>query len=137
MITAVRWISSLLILAALLTIVRALPINQAMGAIQSWTAGLGSDGNPDMTRKPGNRARATEAVPFATFAIDFQLALIQEHIDKAVAANEDRAMVEVRKRWARAQGFLSAARTSLGLVSNAQYELDHSRVYPSKPTKRS
>jgi uncharacterized membrane protein YdjX (TVP38/TMEM64 family) len=41
MITAVRWISSLLIVAALLTIVRALPIDQAMGAIQGWTAGLG------------------------------------------------------------------------------------------------
>ncbi len=41
MITAVRWISSLVILAALLTIVRALPIDQAMGAIKGWTAGLG------------------------------------------------------------------------------------------------
>jgi uncharacterized membrane protein YdjX (TVP38/TMEM64 family) len=41
MITAVRWISSLLIVASLLTIIRALPIDQAMGAIKGWTAGLG------------------------------------------------------------------------------------------------
>jgi len=90
-----------------------------------------------MTRIPARHARATEAVPFATLASDFQLALIQEHIDKAVAANEDRATVEVRKRWARTQGFLSAARTALGRVSDAQYGLDYSRVYQSKPTKRS
>jgi uncharacterized membrane protein YdjX (TVP38/TMEM64 family) len=41
MITAVRWISSLMILAALLTIVRVLPIDQAMAAVKGWTAGLG------------------------------------------------------------------------------------------------
>lgn len=41
MINSVRWISSLLIAAALLTIIRVLPIDQAMGAIQGWTAGLG------------------------------------------------------------------------------------------------
>ncbi len=40
-ITAVRWISSLLIVAALLTIIRTLPIDRAMEAIQVWTAGLG------------------------------------------------------------------------------------------------
>jgi uncharacterized membrane protein YdjX (TVP38/TMEM64 family) len=41
LITAVRWISSLLIVAALLAIVRALPIDQPMDAIKGWTAGLG------------------------------------------------------------------------------------------------
>ncbi len=38
---AVRWISILLILASLLTIVRALPIDQALGAVKGWTASLG------------------------------------------------------------------------------------------------
>ena len=90
-----------------------------------------------MTRKPTTRAKATQSVSFATFAIDFQLALLQEHIDNGLPANDDPTTVEVRKRWARAQGFLSAARTALGRVSDAQYELDHSRVHPSKPTKRS
>ncbi len=87
-----------------------------------------------MTRKPTTRPEATQSVPFATFAIDFQLALLQEHIDKVLSANDDPATVEVRKRWARAQGFLSAARTALGHVSDAQFEMDHSRVHPSKPT---
>lgn len=39
--TVVRWLSILLILAALLVIVRALPIGQAMEAMQDWIGGLG------------------------------------------------------------------------------------------------
>lgn len=40
-VTVVRWLSMLLILAALLTIVRSLPIGRAMGAMQGWISGLG------------------------------------------------------------------------------------------------
>lgn len=41
MVTVIRWLSMLLILAALLTIVRSLPIGHAMGAMKGWISGLG------------------------------------------------------------------------------------------------
>jgi len=40
-VTVVRWLSILLILASLLVIVRTLPIGQAMEAMQGWIGGLG------------------------------------------------------------------------------------------------
>ena len=40
-VTFVRWLSILLILAALLVLVRSLPIGQAMEAMKGWIAGLG------------------------------------------------------------------------------------------------
>ncbi|MFO7904230.1 MAG: VTT domain-containing protein [Planctomycetota bacterium] len=40
-VTVVRWLSILLIVAALLTILRSLPIGQAMEAMTGWIAGLG------------------------------------------------------------------------------------------------
>ncbi|QEG39612.1 TVP38/TMEM64 family protein [Roseimaritima ulvae] len=40
-VTAVRWVSVLLILAAVLTLIRSLPFDQAMSAIKDWIAGLG------------------------------------------------------------------------------------------------
>lgn len=40
-VTVLRWLSIALILAALLLIVRLLPISQAMAAMQGWMAGLG------------------------------------------------------------------------------------------------
>lgn len=93
--------------------------------------------DPTMTRKTATRDETTNSVPFVVFAIDFQLKMIRNRIEETVAANDDLATAELRRCWARAQGFVSAARTALGRVSNAQYEVDHSRVYPSKPTKRS
>ncbi len=91
-----------------------------------------------MTRKTATPDETTNSVPFVVFAIDFQLKMIQNRMEETVAANDDGATVELRRCWARAQGFVSAARTALGRVSDAQYELEHSRMtYPSKPTKRS
>ncbi len=40
-VTIVRWLSTLVILGALLTIVRSLPVDQAMSAMKGWIAGLG------------------------------------------------------------------------------------------------
>ena len=40
-VASVRWLSILAILAALLTMIRALPISDAMAAINGWISGLG------------------------------------------------------------------------------------------------
>jgi hypothetical protein len=90
-----------------------------------------------MTHKTATRDETTSSVPFVVFAIDFQLKMIRNRIEETIAANDDRATADLRRCWARAQGFVSAARTALGRVSDAQYELDYSRAYQSKPTKQS
>lgn len=66
-----------------------------------------------MTRKTATRDETTNSVPFVVFAIDFQLKMIRDCIEETVAANDDRATADLRRCWARAQGFVSAARTAL------------------------